>query len=287
MDLSPHLGPRFAFAGTSLDPAEARVVVFGVPLASTSSMKGGAQFGPNAIREASLHLEEFSPTKRKELWEHAAVADAGDIVVSRGDISKALSTVTDVTQHIAGEGKIPFMLGGEHTITAGAIRAFPVDTVLLWFDAHADLRERLDDDTVCHATAAKRALDYLPDANLIEVGVRSLSVEEDALVRKNRIKLFTTSDVRKDDDLVARFISEATTNKNVYVSVDVDVLDSKLVPGTGTPEPGGLEYNELVKLLSAVRGKVVGMDIVEAARDAEMMTAVTAARLAYEMLFLL
>lgn len=287
MDLSEHKGPNFSFGGTPLDPEKADVVMFGVPLASTVSYKSGTQFGPNAIREASLHTESYHQHKRKELWEHVKYADFGDITVSRGNIDRALDTVESVVREITDNGKVPFMLGGEHTLTAGAIRAFPVDTVLVWFDAHSDLREQLEKDTVCHATAAKRAIDHVCAENLIQLGVRSLSIEEDMRIKKNGVKMFTSADIQKDSDLVAKFLSAATSKRNVYISVDIDVLDSKLVPGTGTPEPGGLEYNELVKLLSAIRGRIVGMDLVETARDAEHLTQTTAAKLAYEMLFLL
>jgi len=286
MDLSAYSGPRFAFGGTPLDPEDAKVVIFGVPLASTVSYKSGTQFGPNAIREASLHIEQYNPQKQKELWEHIKYADFGDVVVPRSDMARALNRIESITREIVGNKKIPFMLGGEHTITAGAVRAFPDDTVLVWFDAHSDLREQLDEDTVCHATAAKRSLDHLKLENLIQIGVRSMSVEEDERVRRERIKVFSSDDVKKDDDIVARFLGDATKSRNVYISLDIDVLDSKLVPGTGTPEPGGLEYNEVIKLLNAIKGKVVGMDLVEAARDSERLTETVAAKLAYEMLFL-
>ncbi|MBI1974059.1 agmatinase [Candidatus Micrarchaeota archaeon] len=283
--LDYYLGERFAFGGAGSDVGKARVVMFGVPLDATTSFKPGTRFGPNAVREASLDIEEYVRELGVNAVERAKVADVGSVWVSPGNIKGTLERLAELSSIIAKAGKVPFALGGEHTCTAGLIAPFAKDCVLVHFDAHADLHEEYRGDKLNHTSAIRRCIDAgVRPENIIQVGVRSLSKEEHDYVGKSKITELWAADIHGGLKKACGAIEAKTREKKVYVSFDLDVMDCSLVPATGTPEPGGLGFDEACALIGAVKGRVVGCDIMETARDAEMLTQVVAAKLIYRML---
>lgn len=270
-DIDYYIGGPFAF-GASKQPYESsRAVIYGVPLDATSSFKSGSRFGPNSIREASIAMEE--PLKK------AVHCDLGDMWVSPGNIAATIKRVSEFSEIIRNDKKVPIALGGEHTITVGSAKPFK-DAVFIYFDAHADLRDEYLGDKLCHATACRRLLDFVPTQNILLVGVRSMCEEEDSFIKEQGIKLLHPGEL----DKAAKDIEKFTKGKDVYVSLDIDVLDSPYAPGTGTPEPGGFLFRQLSHLLGCVSGKIVGADVVETGRDAELITPTSAAKLVYQIL---
>jgi agmatinase len=282
-----YLGLPFSFSGLQSKLEEAGVVVYGVPLDSTSSFKKGTSFGPNAVRECSLEIDLYSPDHGKQFCDDLKIHDLGDIWVTRGDVAKTLQRVGELSSKIVGMGKIPLVLGGEHLVTLGCLQAFKKrDFVLVQFDAHSDLRDEYTGDTLSHTTVMNRALDFVKPKNLVQLGIRSLTKEDHELIKKRGINTFFAKDIAADVAGVAGKLSALTEGKDVYITFDIDALDAPYVPGTGTPEPGGLSYWQAIELIRAIKGRVIGLDMVEVGRDAELLTPSTAAKLIYELLLL-
>ena len=250
------------FIGADADYAEARAVIFGAPYDSTTSFRPGARFGPAAIRGESFGIETYSPYQGRGL-EDVRVHDAGDLELPFGAPGRALDMIEAKAAAILADGKAPVLLGGEHLVTLGAVRAaakrFP-DLRIIHFDAHADLRDDYLGERLSHACVMRRCHDILGDGRIWQFGIRSGTREEFEFMREGRVTtepftLKTLPDVS---------FPEGTP---VYLTVDMDVLDPSEFPGTGTPEAGGVRFEEL---LAAVRGvfarfNVVAFDNVELA----------------------
>ncbi len=285
MDLNfdGYLAEPFTFGGVQSKLDEAKVIAFGVPLDATTTFKGGTKNGPLAIREASRQTELYSMEQGKEM--ELSVHDIGDLWVSPANIPATLKRITEVAAKIKNAGKIPLMLGGEHTVTPGALRAFEKEKpVVIWFDAHSDLREEYMGDEICHATAARRTLDFLPKENLILLGTRSQCREEADFIKKEKITMFPAAELHRDLAKASKLLSSVTKGKQVYITLDIDVFDLSLAPGTGTPDPGGISFGEFTSLVRGVQGNLAGLDVVEVSRDAEMITASTASKAVFEIL---
>ncbi len=259
--------------------AEGRICLFGAPFDSTASFRPGARFGPAAIREASYGLETFSPLLCADL-DDCPYMDIGDLELPFGDPNPALDMVEKTASKILSEGRVPFMLGGEHLMSLGAVRAavkiHPGLTVV-HIDAHADLREDYLGARLSHATVMRRVCEIVGRDSLCQIGVRSCTKEEHALV----------NELNTLPERIALKIGE----RPCYLSCDLDVLDPSVLPGTGTPEPGGLMFGELVSILvsAASRLNVIGLDVVELAPqlDASGISAVAAAKVVRECLLAL
>jgi agmatinase len=161
-------------------------------------------------------------------------------------------------------GKIPILIGGEHTITIGAVRAFHQDVVVIDLDAHSDLRDTYQGDSFCHATVMRRILEQ--GKEIIELGVRSMSLEEFQFVNDHTIKIFYRHDIReKGLAAILKDLQHLITGKKIYLSIDVDVFDPSEAPGVSTPEPDGLSFSEVNRIIRTVctSGDVVGVDAVE------------------------
>ena len=250
------------FIGADADYAEARAVIFGAPYDSTTSFRPGARFGPAAIRGESFGIETYSPYQGRGL-EDVRVHDAGDLELPFGAPGRALDMIEAKAAAMLADGKAPVLLGGEHLVTLGAVRAaakrFP-DLRIIHFDAHADLRDDYLGERLSHACVMRRCHDILGDGRIWQFGIRSGTREEFEFMREGRVTtepftLKTLPDVS---------FPEGTP---VYLTVDMDVLDPSEFPGTGTPEAGGVRFEEL---LAAVRGvfarfNVVAFDNVELA----------------------
>lgn len=250
------------FMGARDDYAGARAVLFGIPMDFTTSYRPGARFGPARIREASYGIEEFSYHQVADLAEKA-YHDLGDVAVVYGDVARSLERARGVARQIVRDGKIPFLMGGEHLVTVPVVQAvaeaYP-DLALLQFDAHADLREEYTGNPLSHATAMRRCLDVLPPQNLYQFGIRSGTREEFQFARAH-CHLYPHEVLAPLQKVVATL-----GHRPVYITIDIDVHDPAFAPGTGTPEPGGISAREMIAAIQAMAGlQVVGFDVVEVA----------------------
>lgn len=251
------------FIGCDRPFAAARVVLFGAPYDSTTSFRPGTRFGPGAMRAESFGIETYSMLLDRDLLDDAAVFDAGDLELPFGDQARALALIEARAAEILAAGKVPFLLGGEHLVTLGAVRAaakrFP-DLRVVHFDAHADLRADYLGNPLSHACVIRRCHDLLGDGRIFQFGIRSGTREERAFMREGHVtaELFADATLA---DVAARIGPDAP----VYLTVDMDVLDPAEFPGTGTQEAGGFSYPQLVRDMRLVceRLNVVALDNVE------------------------
>ncbi len=259
------LSEHVRFLGCEATYEEATTVIFGAPYDGTSSYRPGSRFAPQEIRLASDGLETWSPYQNRDLEDYA-IHDAGDLVPAIGNSKAMLALVEEQTGQIIQDGKKPFMLGGEHLLSLGAVRAllkkYP-DLEVLHFDAHTDLREEYLGEELSHATVIRQIWKLLGDKRIYTFGIRSGLAEEFAFAKKHlHFYPFTLELVEKA--LEASKLKDKRTP--VYLTIDLDVLDPSVFPGTGTPEPGGVFFPDLMQAVFAMRGlNVVGMDLVELA----------------------
>ena len=250
------------FIGADSGYADAGVVLFGAPYDSTTSFRPGTRFGPAAMRSESFGIETYSPYQDRDL-EDIRVHDAGDLELPFGAPDRALDMIEEKSAAILADGKVPFLLGGEHLVTLGSVRAaarrFP-DLRILHFDAHADLREDYLGVTLSHACVIRRCHELLGDGRIWQFGIRSGTREEFAFMKAGHVvtEPFTL------ETLPQVSFPEGTP---VYLTVDMDVLDPSEFPGTGTQEAGGVRFGELLAALRDIlaRFRVVALDNVELA----------------------
>lgn len=249
------------FIGADSTFEDSRIVIFGAPYDSTTSFRPGTRFGPSAIRSESFGIETYSPYQDRDLETDVAVHDAGDLELPFGAPDRALEMIEAKADEILSAGKIPFLLGGEHLVSLGAVRAaakrFP-DLHIIHFDAHADLREDYLGVKLSHACVMRRCHDLLGDGRIWQFGIRSGTRDEFAFMREGHV----TTEPFSVNTLASLSFPEGTP---VYLTVDLDVLDPSEFPGTGTQEAGGLRFTELLSSLTEIlrRFNVVALDNVE------------------------
>lgn len=266
MPSEPLFAAPYGFA--ALEPHRSRIerarfVVLPVPYEQTTTFGEGTRSGPEAIIRASREVE---------LWDDdlgTEVADLGihtrpSLEPSASGPSEMVERVVDAVSEILGMAKVPVLLGGEHTISVGAVRAAAekfTDLVSVVLDAHADLRQEYQGSTLSHACTARRISEHCP---LIHVGMRSLSKGEAASLREGDWRFIPARRVRTDPEWVSDVVA-GLEGRPVYLSVDLDVLDPGIMPSVGTPEPGGLSWDEVLALTGSLgrRTDVVGFDVVE------------------------
>lgn len=262
---------------------DARAVIFGAPFDGTTSFRPGTRFGPAAIRGESDGIETYSPYQNRDL-EDINVFDSGDLYFPFGNPSAVLEMIEARTQEILDADKMPVMLGGEHLVTLGAVRAmvkkYP-DLHIIHFDAHADLRDDYLGETLSHASVLRRSWELVGDGRIHQFGIRSGErAEFDFAFEHTDFHPFNVKDVL---DVVLGLGSEVP----VYVTVDLDVLDPSLFSGTGTPETGGIFFPDLEEALLALEAlNVVGFDINELSPhyDASGVSTAVACKVLREML---
>ena len=253
-----------SFIAASEEYAPARVVLFGAPYDSTTSFRPGTRFGPAAIRSESFGIETYSPLQDRDL-EDFPFFDAGDLELPFGAPDRALEMIEAQAEEILSKGKIPFLLGGEHLVTLGAVRAvakrYP-DLRIIHFDAHADLREDYLGVRLSHACVMRRCHDLLGDGRIFQFGIRSGTREEFEFMRAGHVVTEPFSDAT-----LAEVLDSIPPDAPVYLTIDMDVLDPSVFPGTGTPEAGGFNYRQLVGDVVRICSQlnVVGLDNVELA----------------------
>jgi agmatinase len=276
---------RPGFGGLEGSYEEARVVFLGIPLDSTSSYRSGSRFAPSRIREASLNLETHLMSLGVELAERGGIADLGDLLLS-SDLAEDGRRVEEAVRGILEDGKLPALLGGEHTLTLFSLAAFG-DVYLLQLDAHRDLREEYLGSRINHATVMRRVLDRVGPERLIQLGVRSCSSEEAEFGKG--IRFYTTEQLLEEGESVLREVRREVGSSPVYLTLDLDVLDPAFAPAVSTPEPGGLSTLDLLRILRGLRGlNLKGFDVVEVVPPFDTgITAFAAARAIYELLGIL
>jgi len=276
-----------AFIGCEAEYDEARVVLFGAPFDGTCSYRPGSRFAPAKIRPDSYGLETYSLFMDKDLAD-SGIHDAGDLELPFGDTAWALQMIEDYAEKVFTDGKKPLMIGGEHLVSLPVIKAaarrYP-DLHILHFDAHTDLRTDYMGVSLSHASVIRKAWDILGDGRIFQFGIRSGLKEEFHWAMQEGHTLLCPFDCSRLQEAAA-LIGGAP----VYLTIDVDVLDPSLLPGTGTPEPGGLTFREMLAALKTVSGlNLVGADVVELAPDYDptgVSTAVTSKLLREVMLTL-
>ncbi|MCG7420646.1 agmatinase [Macrococcus epidermidis] len=238
---------------------EATTVIYGAPFDGTVSNRPGTRFAADAIRSESYGLETYSPYLNKDL-EDVRIMDSGDVDITIGNKVKVLEELEDTARTILNAGKLPFMIGGEHLVTLGPMRAvlekYP-DAVLVQLDAHTDLRDDYMGEPLSHATVVRRIHDLVGDHRIYQYGIRSGTKEEFDWSETHTVLEKFSIDTLKD-------LPGIIGNAPVYVTIDLDCLDPSIFPGTGTPEPGGLTYKELEPAFKVFEQlNVVAADIVE------------------------
>ncbi len=252
---------RSIYEGCTAGFEEARIVLVGAGYDGTSSYRPGSRFAPIALRsETVLAQENYSPYLNKDLTEHQ-IHDLGDIDLPFGDKNEVLRRIELTSREIVAAGKIPFFLGGEHLITLPAVRPlieqYP-DLYLIQLDAHLDLMDTLFGDKLSHGTVMRRIFELLPEPGRIyQFGIRSGSKEEYRFAQENtRLFPFNLKN--------ASAALQELKDRPIYLTVDLDVFDPALLPGTGTPEAGGIFFPEFIEFLQEIQGfRIVGADMVE------------------------
>lgn len=247
------------FIGCDNEYEDSDIVIFGAPFDSTTSYRPGTRFASAAIRNESYGIETYSPYQDKDLEDYC-IFDGGDLELPFGSIDQALYDIRTFTNRILEDGKRPFMIGGEHLVTLGAVEAvfekYP-DLHIVHFDAHTDLREEYLGVKKSHATVIRRCHDLVGDGRIFQFGIRSGERQEFMWAKEhthlNKFNFDTLEDV-----------VEQLKGKPVYFTLDLDVLDPSQFPGTGTPEAGGVTFLQLMDALRLISElNIVGLDMNE------------------------
>ena len=275
------------FIGCGGEYEESRIVIFGAPFDSTTSFRPGTRFGSQAIRNESYGLETYSPYQKKDLTDFK-IFDSGDLELPIGDTARVLYQIEDRAGEILRDGKLPFMIGGEHLVTLGSVRAaakkYP-DLCIVHFDAHADLRQDYLGVELSHACVLRRCWELVGDDRIFQFGIRSGDREEFLWAEKGHVNMhpFDLKGISRAVDRIS--------GKPVYFTLDLDVLDPSVFPGTGTPEAGGVTFLELLQAVLLVCGKcrVIACDVNELCPpfDQSGVSTATAVKIVREMLLAL
>src|SRR3989344_1997472 len=273
---------------------EAKIVVYGVPFDDTATFGKGAERGPEALRHTSARqIETYVIDEKCDIYEKHAIFDLGDlrlmtkltdaertllqehpsekkmapVLKKLSGIMKELEVIEGINRFIMSKGKIPLMIGGEHTLSYWPLRAAAADgkkPIVIHFDAHADAKETYMDMDLCHTTPM---FHFLKDAKVdfVQIGIRQADKQEIDFAREHKIRIFTPAAIYRDFGLVKKWLAEKTKGRNVYITFDIDVLDACYTPCTGTPEPFGLKPEEIVELFKAIHptARLIGADIME------------------------
>ena len=251
---------RNAFIGCDCEYEAAKTVIFGAPFDSTTSYRPGTRFGSKAIRSESFGIETYSPYQDKDMLDYSYF-DSGDLELPFGSVRRTVADIAMRTDTILADGKIPFMIGGEHLVTLGAVMAVKdkaEDLYIIHFDAHADLRDDYLGQPLSHACVLRRCHELVGDGHIFQFGIRSGDREEFVFASEH-------TEMHKFNFDGLEEVVEKLKGKKVYFTLDLDVLDPSVFPGTGTPEAGGVTFEELRKAVTLVCSKldIVGCDVNE------------------------
>ena len=239
---------------------DARIVLFGAGFDGTTSFRPGTRFGPSAIRNESFGIETYSPYQDRDMLDYSYF-DSGDIELPFGSTRRVIEDIAGRAETILKDGKLPFMIGGEHLVTLGSVMAVKEkydDLYIVHFDAHADLRDEYLDQQLSHACVLRRCWELVGDGQIFQFGIRSGDRDEFRFADEH-------TEMHKFSFDGLEEAVEGLRGKNVYFTIDLDVLDPSVFPGTGTPEAGGVTFEQLRKALTLVCSKlnIVGCDVNE------------------------
>jgi agmatinase len=277
------------FGGIQKPYEKAKYALFGVPFDVTSTYRTGARFGPNAIRQASQNIETFSLRTETDA-EDLPLHDLGDLHASTSP-KKTIEMLKLAVKDILAAGKKPVAIGGEHTITLGILKGLEQkssQTAVVCFDAHLDLRREYQGLKLSHTTYLQVTNREVKPAKIVEVGTRAISREELAYAKQEGINFFTSQVIRKEGttQIINSLKEELAPFENLYLTVDMDVLDPAYAPAVQNPEPEGIETHTLIDIISSLCDKrVVGFDVVEIAPIYDQgISAIAAAKVMFEVL---
>jgi len=248
------------FIGCESDFVEAELVIFGAPFDSTTSFRPGTRFAADYIRMDSYGLETYSPYLDKDLADYALM-DIGNLDLPFGNAAKALAVIEETAATILSAHKIPFLIGGEHLVSLGSIRAAykkHPNLKLIHFDAHTDLRDHYMGEPLSHAAVIKRAWDFMGDGTIYQFCIRSGEKAEFEWAKAHtHLEKFTYDSLKSVVDALG-------TEDPIYVTIDLDVLDPSIFSGTGTPEPGGIFFKDMMAIIKTLAPlNIIGADVVE------------------------
>lgn len=251
---------KLVFIGADATYEEADVCIFGAGMDTTTTNRPGTRFAPNQCRLESYGLETYSPYLDLDLEDYK-IYDDGDLELTFGNHQVQLEEIYNKTKEIINDHKVPFMIGGEHLVSLGSIKAVNEkyeDLHIIHFDAHCDLRTDYMNQPYSHSTVMYHVSKLENVSKLYQFGIRSGTKEEFEYAKNNTyMEKFSCSSIEK--------ICDQLKDKNVYISIDLDVLDPSIFPGTGTPEPGGIMFKELLEAIAAFQklNNIKGIDVVE------------------------
>src|SRR5436189_270333 len=252
--------PRFSDAVSTYDAA--RLALFGVPYDHTCSFRGDSRFAPRAIREASYNFETFMMDHQRDLLE-VPVADLGD-TPAFGPTTEMVGGVTKMASDVVGAGKIPIVVGGEHSLAPAVVRAFPKDVGVIGIDAHLDFRDQYLEDRWSHACSARRIADHVGVEHVVYMGVRSYSAEEREDLERLGLTYVSVYDIHdRGMTAGAERALKAVSRDKIYLTIDMDGVDPAYAPAVGNPEPFGLSPLQVKKLIGTLGPHLVGMDLNE------------------------
>ncbi|MBW2977491.1 agmatinase [Candidatus Woesearchaeota archaeon] len=260
---------------------KSKFVIVSAPYEGTVTWGKGTAKGPSAIIKASQNMELYDEELDKENYK-AGICTLKELEAADSP-EKMVDEIEKTGSSLIKDGKIPVMLGGEHSISTGLVRAFKKkydDLSVLQLDAHADLRQEYEGSKYSHASVMARVREICP---AVQVGIRSLSVEESEWIKKDNLPIFFAKDIHDSTDWMDDAISKLSDN--VYITIDLDVFDPSILSATGTPEPGGLRWYQVVKFLRKVceQKNIVGFDVVELAPSGDISCDFLAAKLVYKL----
>jgi agmatinase len=280
--------PPYNFLGLSEEDSNfnsAKIVILPIPYEPTASYRGGTKDGPRAILNASRYVESYDDEFDTEIY-RIGIHTRPELDPDLDTLEKTINRIETAAHEIINQDKFLIGLGGEHSVTLGLVKAYQKKEPklsVLQLDAHADLRDHYEGTSFSHACVMRRIQELgIPT---VGIGIRSLSQEEANYLKKHpgKAAIYSSQKVKQERDWISQII--ATLHSPVYVSIDIDVFDPAFVPGTGTPEPGGLDWFEITELLSAVSKKVdiIGFDVVELSPlSGQVVSEFLAARLIYK-----
>lgn len=248
------------FIGCDTEFDEADLVIFGAPFDSTTSFRPGTRFAADYIRMDSFGLETYSPYLDKDLADYA-LTDIGNLDLPFGNAAKSLDMIEETAATILAADKIPFLIGGEHLVSLGTIRAAykkHPNLKLLHFDAHTDLRDHYMGEPLSHAAVIRRAWDFMGDGTIYQFCIRSGEKAEFEWAKTHtHLEKFTYETLKSVVDALG-------TEDPIYVTIDLDVFDPAIFSGTGTPEPGGIFFKDMIDILKTLTPlNIIGADVVE------------------------
>ena len=287
-------GYSFADTPVKISFKESNVVVYGVPLELTTSFGKGTSKGPEVIRLVSARqIETFLLDEKADIYDLTRIIDLGDLKLPKTkSVAKTFayldSTIPKLVMSLRNEGKLPVMLGGEHTLSYFQLKALAgEEPVVIHFDAHRDMKSEYEGLKMSHTTPFYHLLKHIRGENMIQIGIRQTDSEEDETAARNGVTTFDAWQVHDEIGVVADHLRKVTAGRKIYISFDIDVYDLPYVPCTGTPEPFGLDPFQVLKLIKAINpsAHLIGMDLVEVGlRNGDYREGVLATQTLYRIL---